>query len=179
MYSESNFSNFKETLLQLNSDNKQNEIKLANEYAKDKVNCAQKESEEFFETSIQELKKELENLKKKELVSLEINFTRKQHLLIKKQTYKIRHMLKNRIDKEFDFLSECFLKKISAQFDEGDLKLYKKFDTIDLKKFNISYPKKKKIVFTKQNIYIEFSVELILREYHEIIKEKIVNFLGE
>ena len=167
MYSESNFNNFKETLLQLNSDNKQNEIKLA------------KESEEFFESSLQELKKELENLKKKELVSLEINFTRKQHLLIKKQTYKIRDMLKERIDKEFDFLSECFLKKISTQFDEGDLKLYKKFDTIDLKKFNISYPKKKKIVFSKQNIYIEFSVELILREYHEIIKEKIVNFLGE
>jgi len=179
MYSESNYNSFKERLLQINLENEENNKNRAKEYAHNRSNDSKHESEEFFDNSMKELKKEIITLKKKKIMSIELNYIRKRHLLIKKQTYRIRHMLKNELLKQFDSLSECFLSKICKNFDKGNLKLYKHFENKDLKKFKLDYINEQKIIFTEGNRYIEFSVELILREYQPIIKEKILGYLGE
>lgn len=179
MYSESNFNSFTEFISLLNSQKDTSEIKLAKDYAKNKLTQAEDSSKNLFNNVMLELEKEIEDLKIQKIIAIEMNYTRKRHLLVKKFTYKIKNVLKNRLTQEFDYLSECFLKKITNQFETGNLIIYKKFTIPNLEKFDISYSDEKKIIFTKQNKYIEFSVELILREYQEIIKEKIVKYLGE
>ncbi len=179
MYSESNFNSFKERLLQIYLEDEEKNIYQANEYAKNKLSKSKLQYKNFIDISMKEIETEIINLKKKRLMSIELNYVRKRHMLINKQTYKIKHLIKEEIIQQFDLLSECFLSKICKTFDTGNLKLYKQFENKNLKKFELNYIDEKKIIFTEGNKYIEFSVELILREYQQMIKEKILSYLGE
>ena len=178
MYLESNFNNFKEQLLDISSKREIKEIKSAKQYSKKRILDGKKDSDEFFKSSILELNKELEELKKQKLLDIELKYIRKHHLLVKKHTYKIKHLLRSKLEDEFDYLSECFLVYINDTFTEGNILIFKDFD-IDLEKFNIDYTEEKKIIFSEGKKYIEFSIDTILTEYDTIIKEKIAKHLGE
>lgn len=174
MYLESNFNNFKDHLLRLSNEKEEIELQNAKEYSEKTTQEAKKDSKDFLENSLKQLHVDLEELKKQTVTDIELNYIRKKHLLVKKHTYKIKQLIKEKLEKEFDVLSECFLKNICENFDNGELKLYKEFKIPSLKSFDIKYIEEKKIVFEKDNKYIEFSVDLILREYESLIK----NYLG-
>lgn len=87
--------------------------------------------------------------------------------------------MQRELEEQFDQMGECFLNNLCEKYESGQLQVYKKLQNKKLEKFDLKYIEEKKIVFKQANLYVEFSVYLILREYENQIKKMILTYLGD
>lgn len=179
MFWESNYKTFQKRLWDISLKKESDELESAREYREQRASQSKSDSELYFKTSMEELKRELEDLKKEKLLKIELQYIRKRHLLIKKYTYKIKHLLKEELAKEFNSLGISFIRQISDTFNTGEITLPKDLESVPPKKFTVRNTIEQKILFSHENKYIEFTTDSILGEYEPMIREKITKILGE
>ena len=84
----------------------------------------------------------------------------------------LTNAFKKRLEDDFPTLAECFIKWVLKNYQSGMFWVpisYQKF--IDSERYDVETIERNQIVFSNENLYIEYSVERIIEEYYgEIIK---------
>ena len=84
----------------------------------------------------------------------------------------LTNAFKKLLEHNFPALAECFIKWVLQNYQNGVFKLpigYEKL--IDSKRYSVEATERNRIVFSNENLYIEYSVERIIEEYYgEIIE---------
>ena len=77
---------------------------------------------------------------------------------------------KELLEENYPFFVECFIDWISKNYETGNFtlpKIYEKF--IDKESYDIDISEMQQIIFSNDNLYIEYSVERIIEEFHDDI----------
>ena len=82
----------------------------------------------------------------------------------------LRSALKIRLEEIFPTLAECFVSQISQKYQTGTFTMPEAYmSSVTKEGFLLHVCKKEKIVFTRGNLYIEYSVERIIEELSDEI----------
>ena len=80
----------------------------------------------------------------------------------------IRSTVKTQLEEIFSSLAECFISTIIQKYENGTFTMPKRFNTsVDKEGFIMKVSEKEEIVFTKDNLFIKYSVERILEEFED------------
>lgn len=84
----------------------------------------------------------------------------------------LRAAFKQKLEASFDLLAKCFISWVSHNYTTGTLTMAKKYTSlVENEQFDLQECKKDQIIFSSENLYIEYSVDRIMEELgNEIIK---------
>ncbi len=134
------------------------------------------QKEQETEKSIASWLKEAENVSEQERDrqnkldrhSIEAQMNTEWSAFIKERRSVLRSMLENRIEAQFSSLAECFISTIIKKYEKGTFTMPLKYHASVLKEgFVLKDLDKEKIIFTRKNLFIEYSVERILQELED------------
>ena len=90
---------------------------------------------------------------------------REHYASIEKQNVEIKEAVRRRLEEEFDELAGCFLRWLEREYESGSVTVFPEFDGAIPAKFRVHREKGRSIRFSKENLFIEFSVETLMEEY--------------
>ncbi len=93
----------------------------------------------------------------------------------KKRELALRSLLKVRLEEIFSVLAECFISKISQEYQTGTFTMPEAYISSVVKEgFLLNIGEKEEIIFTSGNLYIEYSVERIIEELDDEIVSRML-----
>lgn len=108
---------------------------------------------------------EKESQKKVNGHSIESQMNAEWSAFIKERRSVLSTALQTRIEEIFPSLAECFISTIIQKYESGTFTMPQKFMTFVSKEGFLLMPSsKEEIIFTSENLFIEYSVERILEE---------------
>ena len=97
--------------------------------------------------------------------SIEAQINTEWSAFIKERRSALKEALKTRIEEIFPSLAECFISTIIQKYESGTFTMPQRFISFVSKEgFVLIASQKEEIIFTSENLFIEYSVERILEE---------------
>ncbi len=87
---------------------------------------------------------------------------------IKERRLILRRTLRIQLEEIFSSLCECFISTIMHKYESGTFTMRKRFNpSVNKEGFMVQSSEKEEIIFTRENLFIEYSVERILEELED------------
>ena len=126
--------------------------------------------DKYTKVAHSEWEDEYKERKQEEYKNIQANINKEWNSFKKERENKLHEELKQELEKIFPSLVESFIVCISDKYDTGRLIIPKPYmGLLKMKKFDLQESKDERIIFKKENLYIEYSVERIMEELHNDI----------
>ena len=113
---------------------------------------------------------EYKEREQQEYKNIQSDINREWNTFKKERENRLYEELKQRLEKIFPSLVESFIVCISDKYERGTLIIPKPYmGFVKIQKFDLQESKDERIIFKKENLYIEYSVERIMEELHNDI----------
>jgi len=108
-------------------------------------------------------------------ITIENEANREWFKFKKKRELALRSLLKMRLEEIFPVLAECFISKISQEYETGIFTMPEAYiPSVKKEGFLLQTGEKEEIIFTSGNLYIEYSVERIMEELDDEIVSRML-----
>ncbi len=178
MYSESDFENFSKKIVSSALESVQKISEEAKRRAEKKVDNARMEAKEIEKRSMEALKKELHSFEEEQKAKIESEAAAEWYRFLSELKSNVISDIKRELDQRFEELAEIFLKWLKETFEDGELRIWKEIENDIPDRFNIQRIPQKKIVFSKNNLIIEFGPDSLIDEYSELIEKEMAKRIG-
>ncbi|BBG66310.1 hypothetical protein NNO_1607 [Hydrogenimonas sp.] len=178
MYSESDFENFSKKITASALNRAEKIVEEAKARAEEKVHEAEKEAAEILAESEEILGKELRSFEEERRAKIESETERERQHFLSGLKSGVLEGVERELEERFGESAEIFLEWLKKRFGEGELQIYEKLDTEGLDSFKVVKTGRKSIVFSKDNLIMEFDPRSLMEEYGELIDEELAKRIG-
>ncbi|SNR61497.1 hypothetical protein [Desulfurobacterium atlanticum] len=182
MYSESDYSKFEKKVLERAKEIAEQRVKSARLYAQEKLIEAEKEGKRIFEEKRQAALIDIEAFKFNKIAEIDAEVRKKienREIAIREE---LLNTLKEKLQERFPMMLGCFLTWIKNNYTTGKIITSPEFKNrvkeMVGEQFEIETdPSINGVIFKKERMVIEFSLESILEEFKGEIDKEIASIL--
>lgn len=126
--------------------------------------------EKYIQQARLEWEEEYSEREKQEYKNIQSDINIEWNAFKRERENSLYKKLKKELEKIFPSLVESFIVCISGKYEAGTLIIPKPFmGLIKMEKFDLHESEDERIIFKKENLYIEYSIERIMEELHNDI----------
>jgi len=177
VYSASDFDKFSQRISTAAKAKADMIVAEASRYARNRLNAAEKEAKQKYEEGRRQIEKEVLSYEKEEKVKIETSLRIAWQQVVGENKKRAIKILRQRIEREFESLANCFLQWLMTRYDGGRIELYEHLRYEEKEGFKIVQVPEKVIRFTRANLIVVFTSASVVEEFTPLIDEALSDIL--